>query len=80
MSRRSASAPLESWAPSPASAPRGGGAVSELESEVLTCYLDGRPYEEIAERLACDTKTVDNALQRVKRKVGNHLDARELLH
>lgn len=54
--------------------------LSELESEVLTCYLDGRPYEEIAERLACDTKTVDNALQRVKRKVGNHLDAREILH
>ena len=43
--------------------------LSELESEVLTCYLDGRSYEEIAERLACDTKTVDNALQRVKRKV-----------
>jgi RNA polymerase sporulation-specific sigma factor len=54
--------------------------LSELEGEVLRCYLDGRPYEEIAERLACDTKTVDNALQRVKRKVGNHLDAREILH
>jgi RNA polymerase sporulation-specific sigma factor len=54
--------------------------LSELESEVLACYLDGRSYEEIAERLACDTKTVDNALQRVKRKVGSHLSAREVLH
>ncbi|MGI8726967.1 MAG: RNA polymerase sporulation sigma factor SigH, partial [Solirubrobacterales bacterium] len=35
--------------------------LSGLESEVLTCYLDGRSYEEIAERLECDTKTVDNA-------------------
>jgi len=54
--------------------------LSELESEVLTCYLDGRSYEEIAERLTCDTKTVDNALQRVKRKVSVHLASREILH
>jgi len=54
--------------------------LSELESEVLTCYLDGRPYEEIAERLGCDTKTVDNALQRVKRKVSTHLASREVIH
>ncbi|MBA2630193.1 MAG: RNA polymerase subunit sigma-24, partial [Thermoleophilaceae bacterium] len=33
----------------------------------------------IAEQLACDTKTVDNALQRVKRKVGSHLDSRQVL-
>lgn len=54
--------------------------LSELESEVLTCYLDGRSYEEIADRLANDTKAVDNALQRVKRKVSNHLDSREVLN
>src|SRR3982750_1443024 len=40
--------------------------LSELESRVLSLYLDGRSYEEAAERLGCDTKTVDNALQRVK--------------
>jgi RNA polymerase sporulation-specific sigma factor len=51
-------------------------ALSDLESSVLSLYLDGRSYEEIAGRLACDTKTVDNALQRVKRKVIAHLDAR----
>ena len=50
--------------------------LSELESRVLSLYLDGYSYEVIAERLDCDTKTVDNALQRVKRKVGLHLDSR----
>jgi RNA polymerase sporulation-specific sigma factor len=50
--------------------------LSELESAVLSLYLDGHSYEVIGERLECDTKTVDNALQRVKRKVGSHLDSR----
>ena len=50
--------------------------LSELESSVLSLYLDGYSYETVAERLECDTKTVDNALQRVKRKVGAHLDSR----
>jgi RNA polymerase sporulation-specific sigma factor len=50
--------------------------LSDLESKVLSLYLDGRSYEDVGERLGCDTKTVDNALQRVKRKVGLHLDSR----
>jgi RNA polymerase sporulation-specific sigma factor len=50
--------------------------LSELESRVLSLYLDGYSYEVIGERLECDTKTVDNALQRVKRKVGTHLASR----
>jgi RNA polymerase sporulation-specific sigma factor len=54
-------------------------ALSELESDVLSLYLDGYSYEQIGERLGCDTKTVDNALQRVKRKVGVHLSARNIL-
>jgi RNA polymerase sporulation-specific sigma factor len=53
-------------------------ALSELESRVLALYLDGRPYEEIGGRLGCDCKTVDNALQRVKRKVGAHLAQRSV--
>ena len=53
--------------------------LSELESSVLSLYLDGHSYEAVAERLACDTKTVDNALQRVKRKVGAHLQSRNVL-
>jgi RNA polymerase sporulation-specific sigma factor len=52
--------------------------LSELESHVLALYLDGHSYEVIGERLECDTKTVDNALQRVKRKVGIHLSSREV--
>jgi RNA polymerase sporulation-specific sigma factor len=56
-----------------------GDTLSDLESGVLTMYLEGRSYEEIAERLDCTPKTVDNALQRVKRKVLTHLRSREVL-
>jgi RNA polymerase sporulation-specific sigma factor len=54
-------------------------ALSDLESRVLALYLDGRSYELIGETIGCDTKTVDNALQRVKRKVGAHLSSRDVL-
>jgi RNA polymerase sporulation-specific sigma factor len=53
-------------------------ALSELESRVLALYLDGHSYEEVGRRLGCDCKTVDNALQRVKRKVGAHLAERSV--
>lgn len=53
-------------------------ALSELESRVLSLYLDGHSYEEVGRRIGCDTKTVDNALQRVKRKVGAHLSERNV--
>ena len=53
--------------------------LSELESRVLSLYLDDHSYEDVGKRLDCDTKTVDNALQRVKRKVGTHLAARNVL-
>ena len=53
--------------------------LSELESRVLSLYLDGYSYTVIGEKLECDCKTVDNALQRVKRKVGTHLSGREVL-
>jgi RNA polymerase sporulation-specific sigma factor len=55
-----------------------GTTLSPLESQVLTCYLEGRSYEEIGAALECDPKTVDNALQRVKRKVLAHLSSRRL--
>ncbi|MEZ5081644.1 MAG: RNA polymerase sporulation sigma factor SigH [Thermoleophilia bacterium] len=55
-----------------------GEVLSDLESGVLTMYLEGRSYEEIAGRLDCTPKTVDNALQRVKRKVAAHLRSREV--
>ena len=53
--------------------------LSELESRVLGLYLDGHSYQDIGEKLGCEAKTVDNALQRVKRKVGAHLDSRTVL-
>lgn len=53
--------------------------LSDLESRTLSLYLDGRSYEEIGGLLGCDTKTVDNALQRVKRKVGAHLASRNVV-
>jgi RNA polymerase sporulation-specific sigma factor len=56
-----------------------GTGLSPLESEALRLYLEGRSYEEMAEELACDTKTIDNALQRVKRKILIHQQGRQVL-
>jgi RNA polymerase sigma-H factor len=56
-----------------------GTGLSQLESETLRRYLEGSSYEEMAEELACDTKTIDNALQRVKRKILAHQKTREVL-
>ena len=56
-----------------------GRVLSPLESQVLAMYLEGRSYEEVAERLECNPKSVDNALQRVKRKVETHLNKRNVL-
>ncbi|MDR3691363.1 MAG: RNA polymerase sporulation sigma factor SigH [Fimbriimonas sp.] len=44
-------------------------ALSDLERCVLRCYLDGLSYREMSRELACHTKSIDNALQRVKRKI-----------
>ncbi|WP_090011868.1 RNA polymerase sporulation sigma factor SigH [Clostridium sp. DSM 8431] len=43
--------------------------LSDLEMEVLTSYLDGKSYQEIACDLNRQAKSIDNALQRVKRKL-----------
>ena len=53
-----------------------GTGLSPLESDALRLYLEGNSYEEMAEGLGCDTKTIDNALQRVKRKVLQHQQER----
>ncbi len=44
--------------------------LSPLEVDVLRLYLDGRSYSEIAVILGRHTKAIDNALQRIKRKLG----------
>src|SRR2546427_12455293 len=56
-----------------------GTGLSSLESDSLRLYLEGLSYEEMAEELGCDTKTIDNALQRVKRKVLQHQQRRQVL-
>jgi RNA polymerase sporulation-specific sigma factor len=56
-----------------------GSGLSKLEADALKLYLEGESYEEMAERLGCDTKTIDNALQRVKRKVLAHQQTRQVL-
>jgi RNA polymerase sporulation-specific sigma factor len=56
-----------------------GTGLSPLESDALRFYLEGNSYEEMAELLGCDTKTIDNALQRVKRKVVQHQSGRQVL-
>lgn len=48
--------------------------LSGLELEVLTSYLDGKSYQEIAIDLERHSKSIDNALQRVKRKLEKCLD------
>jgi RNA polymerase sporulation-specific sigma factor len=56
-----------------------GTGLSPLENDALRLYLEGLSYEEMAEELGCDTKTIDNALQRVKRKVLQHQRGRQIL-
>ncbi|MCZ7662286.1 MAG: RNA polymerase sporulation sigma factor SigH [Thermoleophilia bacterium] len=53
--------------------------LSPLETRVLRHYLEGLSYEDIAEIIDHDTKTVDNALQRIKRKVNLHLESRRVV-
>ena len=48
--------------------------LSGLEQEVLSAYLDGKSYQEIAESLGRHVKSIDNALQRVKRKLEKYLE------
>ena len=52
--------------------------LSDLEAEVLRLYVDGKSYQEIAEVLKRHVKSIDNALQRIKRKLDMHLKDREV--
>ncbi|MNZ79127.1 RNA polymerase sigma-H factor [compost metagenome] len=51
--------------------------LSDLERKVLMLYLDGRSYQEIAVDLSRHVKSIDNALQRVKRKLERYLEIRD---
>lgn len=52
--------------------------LSGLEQEVLNAYLDGKSYQEIAEALGRHVKSIDNALQRVKRKLEKYLEENQM--
>lgn len=54
-----------------------GEILSDLERRVLVLYLDGRSYQEIAADLDRHVKSIDNALQRVKRKLERYLELRD---
>jgi len=56
-----------------------GEILSDLERRVLMLYLDGRSYQEIAVDLDRHVKSIDNALQRVKRKLERYLEIRNLI-
>jgi RNA polymerase sporulation-specific sigma factor len=56
-----------------------GTGLSKLEADALRLYLEGSSYEEMADELGVDTKTIDNALQRVKRKIQQHQAGRQIL-
>jgi len=51
-----------------------GELLSDLEQQVLSAFLDGKSYQEIAEMLGRHVKSIDNALQRVKRKLYKFLE------
>ena len=53
-----------------------GEMLSPLEKQVLLRYLDGKSYQEISEELGRHVKSIDNALQRIKRKMQGFLDER----
>jgi RNA polymerase sporulation-specific sigma factor len=50
--------------------------LSELEVDVLILYVEGKSYQEIGDRLGRHVKSIDNALQRIKRKLELHLSDR----
>ncbi|WP_409298660.1 RNA polymerase sporulation sigma factor SigH [Peribacillus sp. SCS-26] len=54
--------------------------LSDLERRVLALYMDGQSYQEISYELNTHVKSIDNALQRVKRKLERYLELREVIH
>src|SRR5687768_17229762 len=50
--------------------------LSGLEVDVLRLYVEGKSYQEIGEQLGRHVKSIDNALQRIKRKLDVHLTER----
>jgi len=52
--------------------------LSKLEREVLNLYIEGKSYQEISVQLKRHPKSIDNALQRVKRKLEKYVEESDL--
>ncbi len=52
--------------------------LSKYETKVFSLYLDGRSYEQIGGQLGKDVKSVDNALQRIRRKLARNLNLSDI--
>jgi RNA polymerase sporulation-specific sigma factor len=53
--------------------------LTDLEGDVLRLYMDGKSYEQIAGTLGNHVKSIDNALQRIKRKLQRHIEQRDAI-
>ena len=51
-----------------------GQMLSDLEKDVLVRYMEGKSYVEIADEMHRHVKSIDNALQRIKRKLLKYLE------
>ena len=51
--------------------------LTRLEEDVLHLFMEGKTYEQIAQRLGSERKLIDNALQRVRSKVRRHIHHRD---
>jgi RNA polymerase sporulation-specific sigma factor len=51
--------------------------LSELENQVIRCRLEGKSYQQVARELKCHPKSIDNALQRAKRKIWSRISVRQ---
>lgn len=56
-----------------------GEILSELERQVLTLYLEGWTYQEISANLNRRVKSIDNALQRIKQKLGRYVELKKVV-
>lgn len=54
-----------------------GEALSHLETIVLQLFMEGKSYQQMAEQLGRHAKSIDNALQRIRRKLERHIAERE---
>ena len=54
--------------------------LSKLELNVLTLYLEGKSYQEVAEEMNRHVKSIDNALQRVKRKLEKYFYEEKMIN